>query len=82
MTHRYYTIRIDLEREAKRIPHGTEYKDKFWMIDVINGAQIAKSGGTSFGVEATGDYQKDMRNIFNHIEEIIHLHKRSKKTRI
>ena len=76
MIHRYYTIKIDLEREAKRIPYGTEYKDKFWIIDVINGGQFAKNGGTSFGVEATGDYQKDMRKIFNQIEEVLYLRKK------
>ena len=74
MKYRYLTIKIDLEREVKKVKLGTEYKDKIWLIDIFHGKTLNHSG-TLFSLEASGNPGKDLRKIFRKIRGELHLDK-------
>ena len=65
---RVLTIKVDKVREVLKIPHGKEYKDKLYLVDVLDGML-----GTAFSVKATGHYKQDLKRVFREIKKILYL---------
>lgn len=65
-----YTIKIRIVKDKKRIgAGGWKYKDKFYLVDI----KTYGGGGVSFGIQATGNYGRDLRKVFREIKENLHL---------
>lgn len=68
-TYRYLTIKIDLERETKRIKIGTEYTDKVFLVDIVDSA----GGTTSFAEPIKGNFGKSLKRTLKKIVEELKL---------
>lgn len=65
-----YTIKIKRVRDVEKFGKGcASYKDKFFLIDIIN----SYGGGIGFAVKIGKDYGKSLRKVFKEIQEEFYL---------
>ena len=68
-TRRYLTIKIDLEREAKKLHNGVGYKDRFLYVEIIDDM----GGKTLFAEKIGKDFAASLRKVFKRIKSELYL---------
>jgi hypothetical protein len=64
-----YKIKIRQVRERKKLADGIAYRDKMFLIDVLDNI----GGGIGFSVKCGNSYRANLRKVFRRICEELHL---------